>query len=146
MINFIDMWARKNELVPSAFRQKNYHVFPKETWEINFTKQARLIRVWSLKLNIAFDTLVFELRPNFDYPIDQLIKTSHVKPGVMCCAGHQKILSKPRGIKVYCTLNPHSRLVLWRCHLSRQQECHISAELVLRMTVNVMDSFWVVGD
>lgn len=68
--------------------------------KINFTKQqARLIRVWSLKLNITFDTLVFELRPNFDYPIDQLIKTSHVKPGAMCCAGHQKMLSKPRSIK-----------------------------------------------
>lgn len=45
---------------------------------------------------MTFDALVFESSLNFDYHIDQLIKTSHLKPAIMYCAGHQKILFKAK--------------------------------------------------
>lgn len=48
MINFIDVWVRRNELVLSALRQNTMMCFQRELGKINFTKQqARLIWIGS---------------------------------------------------------------------------------------------------
>lgn len=144
MINFIDVWVRRNELVLSALRQNTMMCFQRELGKINFTKQqARLIWIGSQKLNITFDALVFESRLNFDYHIDQLIKPSHLKPGIMHCAGYQKILFKLRSIKGYCI----SIIILCLCCGDAiYKDSRNATKQALCTSTNVVDLFWVIED
>lgn len=50
MINFIDVWVSRNELVLSASETKHYNVFEKGTWENKLYKTTGEVNMsWELE-------------------------------------------------------------------------------------------------